>query len=50
MKQSTLDICEANRVTIITFKEISVTSPSVQAESHMLGLTRGSETSHWAEG
>lgn len=50
MKPSVLDICKANRVTIITFKEISVTSPSVQAESHMLALTRGSETPHWIEG
>ena len=44
MKQSVLDICNAKRVTIITFKEISVTSPSVQAEPHMLALTRGSDT------
>lgn len=49
MKQSALDICKANRVTIITFKEISMTSPSVQAEAHMLALTRGSETQHRVE-
>lgn len=44
MKQSDLDICKANQVTIITFKEISMTIPSVQTKSHMLALTWGSET------
>lgn len=29
MKQSDLDMCKANQVTIITFKEISMTSPSM---------------------
>lgn len=42
-------LCKANWVTIITFKEISMTSPSMQAESH-IALSRGSETQHWAEG
>lgn len=50
MKQSDLDICTANQVTIITFKEISMTIPSVQAKSHMLALTWGSETPNWVEG
>lgn len=49
MKRSALDICKANRVTIITFKEISMTNPSVQAQPHMLALSRGLRL-HWAEG
>lgn len=31
-----LDISKVNRVTKITFNKISVTSPSVQTESHIL--------------
>lgn len=50
MKQSVLDISKLRRVTIITFKEISVTSPSVQSPSHMLALTWGLETPHWVWG
>lgn len=42
LKQSSLNICNANRFTIITFKEISVTSPSVQTQSQILTLCRGS--------
>lgn len=49
-EQSALDICKANWVTIITIKEIRMTSPSVQAGSHMLALTREFETLQWAEG
>lgn len=50
MKQSDFNICKANQVTIIRFKEISMTSPSVRAESHMLALTRESETPNLVEG
>lgn len=49
MKHSAFDICKANRVTIITFKKISMTSPSMKAVSH-IAFSRGSETLHWAEG
>lgn len=41
MKQSDLDICKANQVTIITFKEISMTIPSVQAKVSHASLDEG---------
>lgn len=43
MKQSAMNIGKANRVTIITLKKISMTSPSVQAQSQILTQSRRSD-------